>query len=67
MLTGIGLVGQEMIFVFLVILAPLFPLWTILKKSGQNPWFSLLALLPGIGVLLVLYLAAFSTWNVRGK
>jgi branched-subunit amino acid transport protein AzlD len=44
-------------------LVPIFPLWTIFKKSGQNPWLSLLALVPGFGVLVALYIAAFSDWR----
>ncbi|WP_375444222.1 hypothetical protein [uncultured Fibrella sp.] len=35
----------------------------IFKKSGQHPLFSLLALLPGIGLVIALYVAAFSDWR----
>ena len=70
MLLFMGLGGQELLLilltlfvVLLVSIIPVIPLWTIFKKSGQNPLLSLLALLPGIGLLLALYIAAFSTWR----
>ncbi|WP_375443810.1 hypothetical protein [uncultured Fibrella sp.] len=67
MLALIGLGGQELLlilsFLLLIPLIPIFPLWTIFKKSGQNPWLSLIAFLPGVGVILALYIVAFSNWQ----
>jgi branched-subunit amino acid transport protein AzlD len=64
MLLFIGLGAQEVLVLVLgFFLVPIFPLWTIFKKSGQNPWLSLLALVPGFGVLVALYIAAFSDWR----
>ncbi|MEZ0486018.1 hypothetical protein [Fibrella aquatica] len=69
MLALIGLGGQEMLLIFLFfILAPIFPilpLWMIFKKSGQSPWLCLLALIPGVGVLIALCVAAYSTWRIE--
>jgi len=68
MLAIIGLSGQEVLFLFIfVLLIPLLPLWTIFKKSGQSPWWSLLAFIPGVGILVALYVAAFSNWRVGPK
>ncbi|ARK10088.1 hypothetical protein [Fibrivirga algicola] len=65
MVAFIGIGGQEVLFLLIfVLLIPLIPLWTIFKKSGQSPWWSLLAFIPGVGILLALYVAAFSTWRV---
>ncbi|RYF56038.1 MAG: hypothetical protein EOO39_37245 [Cytophagaceae bacterium] len=67
MLAIIGLGGQELLLIFIALLfiplLPVFPLWTIFKKSGQNPWLSLIAFLPGVGVIVALYIVAFSTWR----
>lgn len=40
------------------------PLWQICRKAGLNAPLSLLAIIPGIGKLIVLYLIAFSDWRV---
>jgi hypothetical protein len=39
------------------------PYWMIFKKAGFSPWLALLILVP-IANLLVLYIVAFSAWNV---
>lgn len=65
----IGLGGSELLLILvgLPALFLLFPIWTIFKKSGQNPWMSLLIFIPGIGILIALYVAAFSNWRIREK
>jgi hypothetical protein len=40
------------------------PLWRICTKAGLAGPLSLIALLPGIGQLIVLYVIAFSDWKV---
>ena len=39
------------------------PLWRILRRAGLTPPLSLLALMPGIGVLIVEGVLAFSAWR----
>ncbi|MBO0949775.1 hypothetical protein [Fibrella forsythiae] len=62
-----GLGGQELLLIFIAFLLmpllPIVPLWVIFKKSGQNPWLSLLAFIPGAGVLIALFVVAFSNWQ----
>ncbi|MFD2936532.1 hypothetical protein [Spirosoma flavum] len=66
MLAFIGLGGPEFLVIFLFFyITPIPPLWAIFKKSGQNPWFSLLLLLPGIGILIALYILAYSNWRIE--
>ena len=40
------------------------PLWIICKKAGLSAPLSLLGIIPGIGILVVLYILAFSDWRV---
>ncbi len=39
------------------------PYWMIFKKAGFNPWLSLLFFVP-IANIIILYVVAFSRWNV---
>jgi hypothetical protein len=53
------------IVVMLVVIAILMvPCWFILKKAGLSPWLSLLCLVPSLGLLILLYILAFSDWKV---
>jgi energy-coupling factor transporter transmembrane protein EcfT len=51
-------------FIILVGLAiVVIPCWFICKKAGFSPWLSLLNLIP-LGNLILLYVLAFSDWQV---
>ena len=52
------------IFVIVAIALYIIPLWQICKKAGLSGPLSLLAIIPGIGKLIVLYVIAFSDWRV---
>jgi uncharacterized membrane protein YhaH (DUF805 family) len=39
--------------------------YVILKKTGYNPWLSLLLLIPGIGGLIILLMLIFTEWPVE--
>jgi hypothetical protein len=54
-----------MIFMFFPVLV-LPPYWMIFKKAGFSPWLALLILVP-FANLLVLYIVAFSVWNVTAS
>jgi hypothetical protein len=50
--------------IVLVMLAILVvPFWFICKKAGFSPWLSLLNIIP-LGNLVLIYVLAFSDWNV---
>ena len=50
---------------FLLFLAILIvPFWFAFKKAGLSPFLSLLVLIPGIGLLVTLYVLAFARWRV---
>jgi len=52
------------LIVILVCLAIiLIPFGFILKKAGFSPWLTLINIVP-LGTLILLYVLAFSTWNV---
>ena len=40
------------------------PLWIALKKAGLAPGLSLIAIIPTLGLIVVLFILAFSTWKV---
>lgn len=44
-------------YAFFVVL----PFWTILRKAGYHPGWSLLVFVPGVNVI-ALYVFAFSSW-----
>jgi hypothetical protein len=51
--------------IFLLVGAAIFiiPYWVIWKKAGFSPWLSLLMFIPVINIIM-LYVLAFSQWNV---
>lgn len=65
MLAFIGIGFPELLLIVFLYLIPILPLWKIFEKSGQNPWLSLLVLIPGLGVLIALFIAAYSNWRVQ--
>jgi hypothetical protein len=52
------------LFMILAIALYIVPLWQICKKAGLSAPLSLLAIIPGVGKLIVLYIIAFSDWRV---
>jgi hypothetical protein len=48
-------------FVLVLLVVP--PLWRLLTRAGLPPQFALLALMPGIGTLIVEAILAFSRWR----
>ncbi len=40
------------------------PLWIALKKAGLPAALSLIAIVPTLGLIIVLFILAFSTWKV---
>lgn len=43
------------------------PCWKALEKTGQTPALSLIALIPGLGLLIVLLILAYGRWPNVGK
>lgn len=52
------------LFVLIVMALIIVPLWKICSKAGLSGPLSLLALIPGIGMLITLYIIAFSDWKI---
>lgn len=53
-----------LIFVLMMVVIGILPYWKIFSKAGFSGWISLLMLLPLVN-LVVLYVVAFSNWNVQ--
>lgn len=57
-----------LLFVFVIAIVAvavgIIPYWKIFGKAGFSPWLSILMLVPLLN-LVVLYIVAFSTWNVQ--
>jgi hypothetical protein len=51
------------VFATVISIVVLIPYWFIFKKAGFSPFLSLLMVFPLINILL-LYVLAFSRWNV---
>ncbi len=39
--------------------------YVIIKKTGYNPWLSLLLLIPGFGGLVILLMLIFTEWPIE--
>jgi len=52
------------IIILVAIAIVMVPFWFILKKAGFSPWLALVCLIPSLGVLVLLYVLAFSEWKV---
>jgi hypothetical protein len=53
------------IFILAFVALTIFIFWRIFKKTGQNGAMSLIALIPGIGTIIVLCILAFSKWPIE--
>jgi hypothetical protein len=53
-----------MLIVLVSIAVTIIPYWKIFTKAGFSPWLSLLVLVP-IANIVILYVVAFSEWNIR--
>jgi hypothetical protein len=49
--------------IFLVIFVGIY--YLIIKKTGYNPWLSLLVLIPGLGGLIIIIMLAFTEWPIQ--
>ncbi|MCP3853067.1 MAG: hypothetical protein GY694_22980 [Gammaproteobacteria bacterium] len=42
-----------------------YPVWKIFKRVGIFPWFSLIVLVPGMGIVFCALIVALSKWQVQ--
>jgi hypothetical protein len=59
-----AIMGVVFLFMLVGMAIVVIPCWFICKKSGFSPWLSLLCLIPSLGILILLYVLAFSDWKV---
>jgi hypothetical protein len=53
------------VFILAIVAFTLFIFWRIFKKTGQHGAMSLIALIPGIGTIIVLCMLAFGKWPIE--
>ena len=63
MMAGMG-VGV-FIFIVIAIAISIAIYYVIIKKTGYNPWLSLLVLIPGLGQLIILIMLVFTEWPIE--
>ena len=51
-----------LVVILAMVIFPIFCFWRIFAKAGYNGAMALLCLIPGIGMIIVLCILAFSTW-----
>jgi hypothetical protein len=54
--------GSELLFLLFWALVVVVPFWQIFKRIGWHPALSLLALIPGV-VIIMIYVVAFGKWK----
>lgn len=59
-----GILLVVFLFAIVMVAVGIVPYWKIFSKAGFSGWMSLLMLVPLVN-LVVLYLVAFSQWNVQ--
>lgn len=59
-----GMMGFFFIFALVIMALVILPCWRIATKAGLPGPIALLALIPGIGMLVTLYVLAFMEWKV---
>ena len=61
------IVGLECLFAVAVYAFLAFLCWRIFSKTGQSGALGLIALIPGIGLLVLLCILAFGTWPIEQR
>ncbi len=57
--------GSFLLFGLIGIIIGIAVYYVIIKKTGYNPWLSLLILIPGLGGLIVLVMLVFTEWPIE--
>ncbi len=57
--------GGSFVFVLILFVILVAAYYVIIKKTGYNPWLSLLILIPGIGGLIILIMLIFTEWPIQ--
>jgi hypothetical protein len=65
MMPGIlaAIAGFYLVLFIVIAVILIIPAWFISKKAGFSPWLSLINIIPTFGLLIWLYIIAFSEWK----
>ena len=65
MMPGIlaAIAGFYLVLFIVLAVVLIIPTWFISKKAGFSPWLSLINIVPTFGLLIWLYVLAFSEWK----
>ena len=55
--------GFYLVLFLIIAVVLIIPAWFISKKAGFSPWLSLINIIPTFGLLIWLYIIAFSEWK----
>lgn len=58
-----AVLGFYLILFLVIAVILIIPAWFISKKAGFSPWLSLINIIPTFGLLIWLYIIAFSEWK----
>lgn len=53
---------EALIFYFLSVAVPFYPIWKIIERAGLNRLMALLLLIPSLGFFIILIYLAFYQW-----
>ena len=45
----------------------IYPVWRIIKRTGLNPNWAAILVIPGLGAIAILLMLAFSDWPLNQK
>ena len=57
--------GSFLLFALIGLVIAVAIYYVIIKKTGYNPWLSLLILIPGLGGLIILIMLVFTEWPIQ--
>jgi uncharacterized membrane protein YhaH (DUF805 family) len=52
---------------FLISLITIFPVLTLLKRTGKSKWWALFVLSPWLGLIVLFFILAYSNWPAEKK
>jgi hypothetical protein len=58
---------MEALLSLVSLLVVMIPLWRITRRTGRDPWLSLLNLVPGVGSIAFAAILAFGRWPAEAQ
>lgn len=55
----------QIVLTLVIWLIPIWPMWIIHGKAGLSRWWLFLLVIPSLGVLVLLFITAYSRWRTE--